>query len=542
LNDLAKEEDGTRLTTSAAMTDPEDAVAQLTDLQSFNRYHGWYYEKPEDFGPWIDSVHEKFPDSRLGISEYGAGASTSFHAEGPVSQDHTEEWQNIFHETWWQAIEARPYIWGTHVWNMFDFGSDMRDEGDHKGRNDKGLVTFDRKIKKDPYFYYKANWSDSPVVHVTSRRFNPRKIEKIDVKVYSNMDQVELTVSGRPLGSKKSNNHIYVWEDVELALGDNQVIAIGRRDGRTVSDVVTWVREKSELAVLTSSTFAIHETGKFIANTPMGLTVHEMMDEVAISAGSSVQVLESEEPLGGDAQVLDGVHVVVTAEDGEHISNYRVLSGPVSLGRPVEASGFSPGGLGFAPGPPENANDGDLKTPWMGSWRPPYWWAVDLGTSYHLADVRLAWPVTPEKEDPGSFFYTIEVSLDGNAYQEVASSGVGAVLGNTSDPIGRLGRFVRVNIDSSTVKQTVNLFNRDIEFAVNGLLEATVIGGLVVSDVVRIDYAAHTISGAGMSNAELMAKCSGVGGATLVIDGEGDERKVVATSSDRKFKEVYTLR
>ena len=73
----------------------------------------------------------------------------------------------MVHETAWAAMKARPFVWGTFVWNMFDFAVSTRHEGGVPGRNDKGLVTYDRKIKKDAFYFYKANWSDEPVLYIT---------------------------------------------------------------------------------------------------------------------------------------------------------------------------------------------------------------------------------------------------------------------------------------------------------------------------------------------------------------------------------------
>ena len=542
LNALAKQEDETRLTTSAAMTDPEDAVANLTDLQSFNRYHGWYYAKATDFGPWIDGVHEKHPKARLGISEYGAGASAFIHARDPVAQDHSEEWQNVFHETWWQAIEARPYIWGSHIWNMFDFASDMRDEGDHKGRNDKGLVTYDRKVKKDPFFYYKANWATEPVVHITGRRFQPRKRPSIDVKVYSNEASVELKVNGLSLGRIQSDNRVFAWGNVPLELGDNQVTAVGRSKGRTTTDVVIWAREKSGDAVLSSGVLAVHEDGKFIAN-PYGLTVSALSDLTSVSPGATAVVVdETGNPSQDDAPVTDGVAMIVTAEDGEHTARYQVVYGPISLGKSVSAASSSPGGFGFAAGPAENANDGNPDTAWMGGFVTPYWWVTDLGTQYHVARLDLNWPTSKDDASPGAFAYRVELSDDGNSYAMVADKTSNVTSGKTSDSIGKVGRFVRITIDSSTVLQKVHLFQKDINFKLNGILEASIHGGLIVSDAVKIDYVERSISASMMSDTELMAKCSGVAGAVLRVLEGAIGRHVIVSSPDGQHVESYEIK
>jgi beta-galactosidase len=179
------------------------------------------------------------PQLKMAISEYGAGASVKLHAALPKKMDHSEEYQALFHEVYWEALAARPFVWGSFVWNLFDFASDGRKEGDHAGRNDKGLVTYDRKTKKDAFYLFKAAWSREPVVRVTARRFTPRPPGAYDVKVYSNAEAVKLKVGGKMLGEQRAPNHVFVWPGVVLAAGANVVEAMAVVGGRAVRDVVT---------------------------------------------------------------------------------------------------------------------------------------------------------------------------------------------------------------------------------------------------------------------------------------------------------------
>ncbi|HLZ25756.1 MAG TPA: glycoside hydrolase family 2 TIM barrel-domain containing protein [Chloroflexota bacterium] len=241
LNTLVHQEDPSRLTTHASAGETPDVA---TDVFGSNRYFGWYYGSDTDFGPWADRTHAAHPDWRLGISEYGAGASVlpSFHADAPTAQDHTETYQNRFHEAYWLAIRDRPYLWGSFVWNLFDFASAARSEGDTPGRNDKGLVTYDRKIRKDAFYWYQANWSASPVIYITDRRFEPRPDGSLTVTVYSNADSVDLAVNGDDLGSQTSTTRIFRWP-VVLGAGSNVVEAIGTRGlpgSERFTDRVTW--------------------------------------------------------------------------------------------------------------------------------------------------------------------------------------------------------------------------------------------------------------------------------------------------------------
>lgn len=247
LNTLAHQLDPTRLTTMASrsMYDGNEFINTVTDLVAYNVYKGWYEEMPEDFAAYADSLHSRFPRHRIGIGEYGAGAGTTQHEVPPqkprtTARWHPEEWQNVYHEAHWKAMAARPFLWGTYIWNMFDFASDSRLEGELPGRNDKGLVTFDRKIRKDAFFWYKANWNPEPMVHITSRRFSVRPPGQTEVKVYSNCDSVSLVLNGDDLGTKRSDDRMFVWHPVEFKTGENNVRAIGRKNGKTVIDTCSW--------------------------------------------------------------------------------------------------------------------------------------------------------------------------------------------------------------------------------------------------------------------------------------------------------------
>jgi beta-galactosidase len=241
LNARAHEEDPSRPTSLATFYPATDPSAAITDLVGFNRYDGWYVKTIEEFAPGLDVMRARRPQLRLAISEYGAGASPGIHAAEPKKMDHSEEYQLVFHEAYWQALAARPFVWGSFVWNMFDFASDGRKEGDHPGRNDKGLVTYDRKTKKDAFYWFKANWSRAPFVHVTGARFTPRPVGSTDVKVYSNAETVRLRVGGAPLAEQTAPGHVFVWSGVPLRSGANVIEASAVVGGRTVRDRVTIV-------------------------------------------------------------------------------------------------------------------------------------------------------------------------------------------------------------------------------------------------------------------------------------------------------------
>lgn len=226
LNDLVHKLDSTRPTTMAQVTmlPMESPQNQLTDILSYNHYFGWYVGGVEQNGPWLDQFHAKYPDRCLGLSEYGAEAVLSWHSEKPQVRDYTEDYQAYYHEQMLETFSTRPYLWSTYVWNMFDFAADARDEGGVRGRNNKGLVTYDRKIKKDSFYAYKSWWSKEHFVHVGGRRFIDRAPGQRDVKVYSNQSQVTLVVNGKPFQTL-TGAHVFLFRDVPLVQGINTVTA-----------------------------------------------------------------------------------------------------------------------------------------------------------------------------------------------------------------------------------------------------------------------------------------------------------------------------
>jgi beta-galactosidase len=241
LHERAREEDPSRPTSLATFYGADDASVGLTDLVGFNRYDGWYVNTIEAFAPGLDALRAKAPHLKVALSEYGAGASVKIHAATPKKMDHSEEYQALYHQAYWQALRARPFVWGSFVWNMFDFASDGRKEGDTPGRNDKGLVTYDRKTRKDSFYFFKASWSGAPVVHIAGARFSPRPTGPADLKVYSNAETVRLRVGGVALPEVAGPDHVFVWPAVTLKPGPNIVEATAVVGGKTVRDRVTIV-------------------------------------------------------------------------------------------------------------------------------------------------------------------------------------------------------------------------------------------------------------------------------------------------------------
>jgi beta-galactosidase len=245
INALSHQLDPTRLTTAATnRPEPDHPLNLIPDVIAFNRYDGWYSKSLAAWPGELEKIHAGQPGRCVGISEYGAGASIYQHEIDPAQPKtagawHPEEWQCLVHEAAYGAMKRRPYLWCTFLWNMFDFASDGRHEGDHLGINDKGLVTYDRKTRKDAFYFYKANWTTEPFVYITDRRFTPRNVAIGPVKVYSNCDSVELKLNGQSMGVKTADDHAFIWPDITLIRGDNRLEAIGTHEGKQVNDSCT---------------------------------------------------------------------------------------------------------------------------------------------------------------------------------------------------------------------------------------------------------------------------------------------------------------
>ena len=226
LEKLCKELDPTRLTTIAhvSTTPVNGPMHHITDLESYNHYFGWYGGQMEQNGPWLDQFHAEHPDICIGISEYGCEGIINWHSNTPECKDYTEEYQALYHEHMAQVFEDRPWVWASHVWNMFDFGCAARNEGGVSGRNNKGLVTMDRKTKKDSYFVYQAYWTQTPMVHIAGRRHAQRAGETTEIKVYSNQDTVVLYVNGKEVGQQTA--HRVFKFNAALNEGFNTIVAV----------------------------------------------------------------------------------------------------------------------------------------------------------------------------------------------------------------------------------------------------------------------------------------------------------------------------
>lgn len=249
LNDLAHQEDPTRLTTAASFLEAASPLSRITDVIAWNQYFGWYGGKFSDMATWADGNHQAFPQHKIAVSEYGAGASIYHQQDSVKGGDpsgwwHPENWQTAYHIGNWKAIAERPFIWGSFIWNLFDFGAAHRTEGDRPGINDKGLVTFDRKVKKDAFYFYKANWNqEDKFVYLANRRNIRPEQEVVDLTAFSNLPEVELFANGRSMGRKTAGEYaIFEWKGIRLSPGEN-VLELRAKDKKQVyTDRVVYIR------------------------------------------------------------------------------------------------------------------------------------------------------------------------------------------------------------------------------------------------------------------------------------------------------------
>lgn len=248
LKKIAHHLDKSRLTISASDRGMESDMEGITDLQSWNKYYGWYSSSVDDLGKWLDESHKNYPDIEIGISEYGAGGNIKHqdlkNIERPKGNCFPEQYQAEYHEKSWKIIKDRPFVWSSFVWNMFDFSVAGWNRGGIKNLNHKGLVTFDRKTKKDAFYFYKANWSDVPVLYIAERRHNKRTEANTYVKVYTNLNKVTLAVNGKQVAIKKltSDIGVIIFDDVQLKKGVN-IVEVLSKDKLKLKDSIEWILE-----------------------------------------------------------------------------------------------------------------------------------------------------------------------------------------------------------------------------------------------------------------------------------------------------------
>lgn len=280
LNSIAHKLDSSRLTAAAQVTmcAVDEKVNTVTDILGYNHYFGWYMGKVQGIDEWLDAYREKLPQVPLCITEYGAEGITRYHGENPVQGDYSEDYQALFHEHYIKAINSREWLFGSYVWNMFDFGSAARNEGGVRGRNNKGLVTFDRKVKKDSFYLYKAYWSDEPFVHIAGERYVNRPVGTVKIKVYSNCDNVTLEVNGSEYSL--SGEKVLELDGVELHEGANTVTA--HASGCEHSIVINGVTEPDRSYSMPEGTASFVRNWFDVSDSPLPdrLSVNDRVSDI----------------------------------------------------------------------------------------------------------------------------------------------------------------------------------------------------------------------------------------------------------------------
>ncbi len=514
LNEMVKDLDPNRLTTAAVVAEGalDDPLVTLTDLTSFNRYYGWYHSGFSELDTFLDETHDHAPDIRMGLSEFGAGASVKFHSDNPVMQDHTEEYQALFHEHYWNALKQRDFVWGKFAWVLADFAVDRRDEGDTPGRNDKGLVTFDRQIKKDAYYWYQANWSETPMIHISGRRFNERRSDRADIKVYTNLKQVSLQLNGEPIADTlTSGEHAIVWDDVALSLGDNHLVVEGTDDqGQTVRDAILLTRVESNDTRLNSNILGIDSDQGVIYNLPFGITAEKLPQYLSPAQGATMKLVGSQ----ADKDIDATSRLEVVAQDGNTRQIYRFATGAVSLFKPTSASAenissFTIGPFTAPEATASKANDGlitreDSEFSDANMWltlarQGPQWWKVDLNNVYYLDSIEQIWPQSLKHLLSSPVKYQIDVAGDfqqtfdvfSESYQMVVDGRDNQQEGTVKHKLGVEGRFIKVTILDTDLSVKVPVMGKQPLY---GAEEFTVVGGLLHSEEYTVDYPTRTVA------------------------------------------------
>ena len=243
--ELVKSLDSQRLVSAANLYTVKfkSKLNETTDMIGYNVYFGWYYGKMQDYSKYLDKFHEARPNLAIGMSEYGVDCNVGLHSNNPQVKDYSEEYQALYHETVYKIFETKPYLWGSYVWNMFDFSSAIRQEGGLDKVNGKGLVTADRKIKKDAFYYYKAKWSKEKFVHICSKRFVNRLEDTIDIKVFTNCETATLLLNGREcIEASNNGNATIIFENIRLESQVNDITVISG----DCSDSASFVKVKEE--------------------------------------------------------------------------------------------------------------------------------------------------------------------------------------------------------------------------------------------------------------------------------------------------------
>lgn len=490
LNDLAHRLDPSRLTTQATNNNQpygkNGAKNWPSDVVAWNQYPGWYGGNMDGLGSTMDGKRNMNKNWPIAISEYGAGGNPQQHefntkkslgSSEAGGQWHPEEYQNDLHEAALRAIQDRQYLWATYVWNLIDFGSDSRNEGNKPGINDKGLVSYDRQTKKDSFYLYKANWNgEDSFVYITSRRWEQRSGETVEeVKVYSNCknDTLALQVNGEPIEDiqrKDEGNGVYSWANIPLQEGENTITVTGEgRDGKFCTDTIVWTRGLSSSTDLSSDVLAVDNTACTIGLAKA--VKNGELDTVLKSERGSLELYQPDQSTrieDENENVVPGMTLKVTAEDRVTTQWYTFTSVNLSYGKTVTTSGdeSSKGNIGA------NIVDLDRETRWASDHsfaeKEDNWVQIDLGRSYYLTSVDITWYNGGKDSKDRHYSYTVKAGEDPEKLAEAVDRSVNTQLaGTVSDSLGAMwGQHVRIDVKGCTQGTDVSASIYEVE--VNG--------------------------------------------------------------------------
>jgi len=336
LNQLCHDMDKTRPTTMAAvsMCGMDEEIVHISDVLSYNHYFGWYGGETDMNGPWFDKFHAKYPNRAIGISEYGAEA-LNWHNSEPQQGDYSEEYQAYYHEELIKQLFTRPYIWATHCWNMFDFGADARSEGGEMGQNHKGLITIDRKYKKDAFYAYKAWLSEEPFVHICGKRYIDRVEEVTKVTVYSNQPAVELFVNGESIGVKEAEDHFFYFDVPNAGESKLEAVAGDCRDESKIRKVETFnpdYRLQEQNAIINWFDITMPE-GYLSINNKVSEIMQTFRGKIVLGLFMAKLMKQMKKPKGKDGEEKKAGTFSLTPDMMQMVGSFTILrmSGMVGM-------------------------------------------------------------------------------------------------------------------------------------------------------------------------------------------------------------------
>ena len=472
LNALAHELDDTRLTVTATFS--EEGEALQSDLLAWNTYPaanglqnrvesfynamsgGKISENPDRYAAcYIEEYdsqgyYDGLLNRPIALSEYGIGGSIFQHTDDYMQGSgtvkiQTEEYQAYCHETWLNQIKSLDYLWGTFVWNLFDFSADNRDEATAPGVNTKGLVTRDRQTKKDAFYIYKAYWrTDEDVLYLTGKNNTGRYTNPIYFKAYSNCDSVTLFVDDTEIGTIESGDtqleHVFVWDwSNSLDYGEHTIRVVGKSGGRTVTDEMKITIRKRAVTELESEQLRVNNEEKYICVSP-ALTTETISSFLSADDGATMEVRESDglTPVESGA-IIPGMTLLVTAEDGQTTALYTFVESTADTRLTVTVAEEETGN------PAKHIIDGDPGTRWSGSTGCPTEIVIDLGEPAHLSEISIKW------FEARAYRYTIQVSREGSVYRTVANRSENTQRGTLTDSFdAQYVRYIKIRVTGTS--------------------------------------------------------------------------------------------